>query len=457
MPPVRFPTRRATRVAAALLALLTAGAAVPGAAGAQVFLAAEPRPPFTIGPLFVRATVGPELAPVAVDLLWGLVWPPAGGGGGGDLYLLWPGAVTGDPALGKPDPELAHFVEGRRLAVIDEGRLSLVAIEIPPTGRDRRREPVPGGAPFVTYVRQGGPLGLTAPATYVRIPWTPALASRDWLVRLHFVADGLLTDKKASWIENAVQGHRHLFSIGFNDVRSGALFPLYFEHRDRVVRLADEPSQLLVNFSHADRLKIEEVTPVTSSRRLSESLENTEVVSHFLDPSEGITPQLLGVRFAYFSWLQSWAPVLIPTLFFVLGNLAAVVVRTAAGHLGRRLAGRVHFGRPGGAPGRRETGVILGRDTLARIAPGVTTDEEVLRLCGPDPEQVEKLAAPGGRTLVYRGRRVVPQRRRTFGWLTTVSRWDVEHHEVQIDVAGGLVTDVRAQVRRSRLDRVEPA
>jgi hypothetical protein len=99
--------------------------------------------------------------------------------------------------------------------------------------------------------------------------------------------------------------------------------------------------------------------------------------------------------------------------------------------------------------------VILSRDTLARIAPGTTTYDEAMRLGGPDVEVVEKLGAPGARTLVYRGRRVVPQRRRSFGWLTAVSRWDVEHHEVQIDVEGDTVTDLRAQVRRSRLDRLE--
>jgi len=38
-----------------------------------------------------------------------------------------------------------------------------------------------------------------------------------------------------------------------------------------------------------------------------------------------------------------------------------------------------------------------------------------------------------------------------------VSRWDVEHHEVQIDLEGDVVADVRAQVRRSRLDRVGPS
>ncbi len=449
--PARPPTPRLGALVA--LALL---AAAPATSHAQVFLAADPHPRFTVGPLFVRAAVGPELGPVAVDVLWSLVSPSGAAPDARDLYLLWPGGVTGEPGLGKPEPALAHFVEARGFAVIDEGRLPLVAERVQPMAREVAREPVAGGAPFVTYVRQGGPFGLTAPATYIRIPWTPRLGNREWLTSLRLRTDALLVRKKGSWVENVVQGHRHLLSISFNDVRSEALFPLYFEQRDRIVRLADEPSQLLINFASADRLKIDEVSPPTSSRRLSESLENTDVVAHFLDPSEGITPQILTVQFAYFSGLQAWAPVLIPTLFFVLGNLAAVVVRTAADRIGKRLAGRVHFG-PGGGRVGRQTGVILPRETLRRIAPGLTTYEQARELCGPDAEDVERLASPGGRTLVYRGRRVVPQRRRTFGWLTTVSRWDVEHHEVQIDIEGDVVADVRAQVRRSRLDRVGPS
>jgi hypothetical protein len=436
--------------------LLTTLAAAP--AGAQVFLAPDSPQRVTIGPLFVRATVGPQPGPVTVEVLWSLAGTPrADGGPGGALALLWPGALAGDPTLGKPDPALAAFVEARGLAVIEEGRLAIGAEQVRAMGKEPRRETVPGGAAFVTFVRQGGPFGLTAPATYIRIPSTPRLTDREWLMNLRLVTTDLVRPKKASWVENVVQGSRRLLTVSFNDVRAEALFPLYFEYRDRIVRLADEPSQLIVNFAAADRLKIDEVSPPTSSRRLSESLENTEVISHFLDPSEGITPQILSVQFAYFSGLQSWAPILIPTLFFVLGNLAAVLVRTLADRLGRRFAGRLHFGRRAATVRGRQTGVVLDRETLARLAPGVTTADEVLRLCGPDAEVVEKLDAPGRRTLVYRGRRVVPQPRRRFGWLATVSRWDVEEHEVQVDLAGDLVTDVKAQVRRARHERADAA
>ena len=433
--------------------LLCAG---PSAAAAQVFLAGRPEPAFTIGPLFLRADVGPQRGPVTVDVLWSLVLPPGRSAvAAQDLYLLWPGAVTGDAALGRPDPELARYVEARGFAVIDEGRLPLLAQSIQQMGRDLPPERVPGGASFVTFVRQGGPLGLTAPATYVRIPWNPKLGDRRWMMDLRLTALDLIQPRKASWLENLFRGPRYQLSLSFNDVRSRALFPMYFEHRDRVVHLAEEPSQILLEFAVADRLKIDEVSPPSAHRRLSETLENTEVVSHFLDPSEGLSPQVLTVQFAYFSGVQAWAPILIPTLFFVLGNLAGVLVRTVADRLGKRLAWRVRFGPPRVDGGSRQTGVILSRETLARLVPGATTYDDVLRICGPEVEQFEQMAAPDRRTLLYRGRRVVPQRRRTFGWLMTVGVWIVEHHEVEIELERDVVADVRARVRRSRLDHPE--
>jgi hypothetical protein len=253
-----------------------------------------------------------------------------------------------------------------------------------------------------------------------------------------------------------VGGQRHVLSISFNETRGRALFPLYLENRDRVVHLAEEPAQLLVTFADSDRLRIHEVSPPSASRHPSEAREDTEIVSLFLDQGAGITPQVLTVQFGYFSRIQAWGPILLPTLFFVLGNLAAVFVRTAADRLKKRFAGRVLFGPARHDRRDRLTGAILSRETLERIAPGVTTYEEVIQLCGPDLEQVERLPLSDRRTLVYRGQRVVPQRWRTFGWLTTVRGWGVEHHEVEIELEHDVVRDVRAHVRRSRLDHYEP-
>jgi hypothetical protein len=443
----------ASALAAALLC------ALPAAAGAQVFLAARPNPPFTLGPLFVRASIGPRPGPVPVDILWNVVPAPGrkDASAAQDLFLLWPGAVTGEAGAARPDPELARYVRAHGFTISGEGRLRLHALNVNEMGRDQRPQPVGEGAPFVTFVREGGPLGRSAPTTYIRIPWTAKLADREWLLSLRLTVPDLVSPTKASWIENLVGGQRYLLSLRFHDVRGRGIFRLYLEGRDRVVRLSDDPAQLLVAFAGADRLTIKEVSPPSSSRQRGEAREGTETVSLPLDRSEGLTPQVLTVQFAYLSRIQAWAPILLPTLFFVLGNLAAVFVRAAADRLRKRLAGRVVFGSAADGLGDRQSGVILARDSLARIAPGVTTYQEVRNLCGPDAEHVEKLSVPNRQTLLYRGRRVVPQRRRTFAWLTTVSHWDLEQHEVEIEFDGDVVSDVRAHVRRTRLDRLEPA
>ncbi|PYN74491.1 MAG: hypothetical protein DMD96_30265 [Candidatus Rokuibacteriota bacterium] len=436
-----------------LIALLLAAA--PGIADGQVFLASRSNPEFTLGPLFVRATVTPELGAVTLDVLWSLVIPPTTSGGAiaQDLFLLWPNSVDGDSTAGPPDPALAAYVKTRGFTPIMEGRLPLFAQSLYRIGEELPPEPIRGGAPFVTFVRQSGPLGLTAPVTYVRIPWTPLLANRTFLMNLRMELTDLVKQRKATWIEDAFWGPQHSISVTFNDVRPRALFPVYFEHRDRVVRLADDPSQLIVNFRDAEHLKIYEIFPRTAGRRRSETLESTEEISLFLDSSEGISPQVLTAQFGYFRGMRSWAPVLIPIVFFMLGNLAMPLFMMIARRAGAMLASRFQVG-PGGAT--RQTGVVLARDTLARIVPGSTTYQEVLRLGGPDAEEHEQLtAAPGRRTLVYRGRRVVPQGRRGLGWLATVSSWSVEHHEVEITLERDVVTDVQARVRRSPIAPAE--
>jgi hypothetical protein len=433
-----------------LLALLGVTAPVNG--DAQVFLASQAGPEFLLGPLFVRASVAEPPAVVTVDLLWSLVIPPGRTATRleGDLALLWPSGVRNHPELGRPDPTLPPFMEARGFTVIDEGRVPLFAQSLYQMTGELPAEPVAGGAAYVTVVRQGGPLGLTPPVTYVRIPWTPKLVNRTWQMDLRLTPEGVVRPKKASWIERVFWGPRHIVSLTFGDVRQPAVFPLYFEHREHVVRLSDDPSQLIVNFAGADVLRIDAVSPPTATRQLSQSLENTEVVSVFLD-AESRSPQVLTVDFAYFRGLRSWMPVVIPMLFFVLGNAAAPLVRYLVARGQRALAARVDVGRESDRP-RRQTGVVLPREVIARIVPGATTYDEVLRLCGPDVEEQEHLDGSGRRRLVYRGRRVVPQRRRRFGWLSTVSRWDIEHHEVEIDMEGGVVRDVQARLRRARLD-----
>src|SRR5216684_1518808 len=407
-----------------LAALLVLGAALP--AQAQLFLASRPHPEFAIGPLFVRASVGPALGPATVDVLWSLEIPSTQSAGTleQDLYLLWPGEVGDLTAPGPPDPALVRDLEARGFATLAEGRLPLSAVSLYHVGQDRKPEPL-GGAPFVTYVRSDRAFGLSAPATLIRIPWTPRLANRAWLVDLRMRVPALVKPERALWIEKAFWGPRHVVSLGYYQVQGRALFPLYFAQRDRVVPLGEAPAELLINFADADHLKIEQVVPESSSRRLT-------------------------VHFGYFSRLQGLAVVLIPLVFFVLGNLAGPLLQRLAARLTRTLTARVQLGRPQTAPRGRQAGPVVSRDTLARLVPGETTYDEVIRLCGPDAEHHEQLGAPGRRTLVYRGRRLVPYRKRAFWLLSTLSHWDVEEHTTQIELEDDRVRQVQAHVRRSR-------
>jgi hypothetical protein len=156
---------------------------------------------------------------------------------------------------------------------------------------------------------------------------------------------------------------------------------------------------------------------------------------------------VLTVQYGYFSGLRSWAPVLIPTLFFVLGNLAGPIIRALAQQLSRAISARFQFGRQP----MRDRGMVLSREELARIRPGETTRDEVLAIAGTEYEEQERFVTPGHRTLTYRGRRVVPARRRIFPWLASVRYWEAENHEVEIELDGDVVRDVQARVRRSRV------
>lgn len=438
-------------VAAALLAAVT-----PAVAAAQVFVGATSRPEFEIGPLFVRANVTPELESVIVDITWSLAVPGGRSLAGveQDLLLLWPSAVGGDTVLGPPEPELEKLVEARGLDAIDAGRVGYAARNLYAAGA-RQWQPIAGGAPFVTFVRSGG-MGLTSPASLIRIPWDPRMLNRAFLMRLTFPTKGLLKQKPSTWTERTFWGQRHRLTLSFNEVRHRAIFPLYFEQRDRVIRLSEDPAQLLMDFADSPHLKIDEMVPASARRQLSETRDQTDTVSLYLDRSEGRTPQVLNVQFGYFTGLQSWGPLLIPLAIFVAGNIGGVLIRNAAERVSKRWAGRLRFWRKEEQPSRRERGVVLDRDTLAKIAPGTTTYREVLALAGHDVEERQNLTGPDARTLVYRGRRIVPHHRRLAGVLAAVTHWDVEDHEVEIVVERDVVRDVRANVKRSRLTGAEP-
>ena len=434
-----------------LIAAITIGATP---VVAQVFMATRPNPEFEVGPLFVRASVGPELGPVAIDVLWSLAVPPTRSALGleQDLYLLWPAALRGEDRT-SDDGRLEEYLRSRGFTVTGKGQLPLYVEDLYPppdaTGNDRRI----GAAPFVRFRHVGlEALGVQPTATIVRIPWTPDLVNRVRLVKLRLLLDGAIRPRPASWAEELIRGKRHVLSLSFNDVRDPAIFPLYLENRARAIQLASEPSQLLARFSDPKRLRIDDIFPRTAAREPADGKASSEMVSVFLDTSEGVVPQTLSVQFGYASGLQAWAPILIPLAFFVLGRATGPLIERVSRGIGRRVSAHLRFGGSAGTTGRAE-GALLSRDTLARIVPGRTTRAEVLALCGEDTlEQQERLGAPGQETLVYRGRRVVPKRERRLLWLlSSVSEWELEEQHVEVSLEGGVVQDVQVRVRRARL------
>lgn len=423
--------------------------AAPATAGAQAFFAATPSPDLRIAPLTIRAAVTPAEGPVPMRVQFGVMAPA--GATVPDLYLLWPGDVKGDPALGPRQAELAEQVTALRYEVIDEGRLTLRSRNLTAGGGAGAREIVPGGAPYVTFVQTGGTVGLSAPGTWIRIPSTPRLADPDWITTLEIPSLSAVRAKRPTWLERLVLGERHLFAMSFYEVRGRPLRRIYLTHRDRLVRLGDAPAEMVVTFSESDHLKIDSVAPATAVRGVSETAESTETITLYLETGEGITPQRLSVQYGYFSRTQAIAVVAIPVLLLLLGYAIGPLVGRLSLHLAQRLAGRFHLSRWDGLPRERQSGVVLSPDVLARIRPGETTQDEVLRLCGPNVEVLDHLPSDSHRTLVYRGRHVRPQTRRLIGMLAAVRHLEVEQHEVSIEVADGVVRDVKADIRRSRV------
>lgn len=423
-------------------------AGVQSQAQAQMFFASHEHPAFAVAPLFIQAGVRPDVRDVSIAVLFSLAIPPGRSPleSEGDLFFLWPGEVETPGRREPADVALTRAVEAQGLDVVDEGRLPLLAqrhYEI-----DTDAEPIPGGAPYVTFVGTGGPLGITAPATYVRIPWNPKLVNQAWLIDLRFIAKGLITPRPVTWLSRTFSGPRYAIALSYNDVSPRAMFSMYFQRRTEAIAVSD-PARLVINFAAADALGVDSIAPVSSRRGRSQSLDSTEEVSLFLAPIEGLRPQVLTVQFGYFSRLQSWGPIVVPALFFALGNGAGVLARSLSGLIGRRWAGRVHVGRRGRRLAR-EAGRLIPRDALSKIVPGQTTREQIFQLYGPASEEHEGLVGTDRKTIMYRGRREVPYRSWTLGWLTTVDHWDVEDHEVEISLERDVVKDIQMHLRRSR-------
>jgi hypothetical protein len=417
--------------------------AAPAAVSGQVFVASSPRQDLAIGPLFVGATAPAELAaPVNISLTWNLVHRRGERPYAQTLALLWPAEIAAATARGDADPALVNYVESRGFTTTSSGRLTLRARSQSQLGLPTPGEELSAAASFVTFVRRDAP-PQAGSGSLIWIPATPHLGDARWVLNLAFPARGMMGPKPATWVEDVFWGRRHSLALSWGDVGSIAFYPLYHEYRDRIVPLAREYSRLFVNFPDADHLRIEDIEPTGAVRRGSRLRAGTETVSlalNTVDPA----PQTLKVHYAYYRGVFAWRPVLISLALLVLGNLAGLVM--LSGQLSGLLRSRLRLTHRAAQP---ETTRVT-PERLAEIRPGVSTYDDVVRLCGPPHEQHRRVAAGSRRTLVYRAIERRPERGLRVGWITTVRHWDIERHEVEFELENDRVQDVVVHVRRSR-------
>jgi hypothetical protein len=328
---------------------------------------------------------------------------------------------------------LVRYVEARGFNVVGSGRLLLRSRDRMQLGTAFLGDPVDTAVSYVNFARPGQPLTQASPAAYVRIPWTPKLADPLSVVTLSLPLRGLVTPKAATWVDELFWGRRYVLTAAFGDPGPPALplFPLYFEHRDRVVHLGRELSMVIANFADADHLRIEEVAPAAATRRPSLSRAGAEIVSLPLTPSEGLTPQAVRVQFRYFSGRINWRPVVVSAVLLLIGNFAGVLIlgREVSRRLRRRRRARRRFRTTATSPHR----TMPSRETLGALVPGTTTYDEVVAHCGRPDEETERMAPVEQRTLVYR---------------TTVGAGDAEEQEVEIRLELNCVREVLRRVRR---------
>jgi len=435
--------------------VLLACVALAAPASAQVFLSTEPNPEFTIAPLFVNLSVSSAAAPpprltiswsIAVSPTSKQTFPP-------DLILLLPFAIQESREQpGAGDGNLAQFITARGFTILRQGAVTVTGRNRAEMGTGRPPKAI-GTAPYVTFVRDSAERGRSRAATMIQIPWTAHLTSKDWLVGLDMVGTDLIRRKPTSWYDELFWGPRWTASVSFGDLRHTALYPLYFELRHNVVDIGRDFSMLTLNLADADHLRIDQLTPSTATRQPSESRRNTEQVSIPILGGEGITPQVVRVSYTYFSGSFEWRPVAISLLFLLVGNLTGPVVVPIVKRTGRALLAKVHVG----AEPARQKGVILDAATIAKLRPGESTYDDVLKAFGTDYEEHErKHGDDSQRTLRYRGQRLVPQRSWKVGNLSRVRRWDLEMHEVDVELENERVADVQARISRSKWLPTQP-
>ena len=418
--------RRMKHVRGALIALLALTGILPPESSAQVLLASEPHPDFTVGPLFLIANVRPDLA-VTVNLSFSLTPRPGASRGAmeQDLFLLWPAEVVEATAPGPADPALARGLSDK-FVVQNSGRLLLRSRDRTLVGTGQLGEVLPQVASYVTVTRAGPLAGQVSPVSYIKIPWTPTLADPLTVTTLVLPLRGLVTPKPASWAAETFWGRRWILTVGYGDLGSPVmpLYSIYFEHRDRVVRLAREFSQIIASFEDSDHLIIDQAEPGSATRRPSRLRAGSELVALALNPAEGVAPQNLKVQFTYYAGRIAWRPIVVSLLLLLAGNIAGAIM------FGREMFGVVRARRRARTAAARLRAEWLTGDAQAATLLGSATYDDVVARWGPPDEDRERLSTPGRRTIVYRAQR------------------NGRVHEVAIEIDDGRVTEIERRVYR---------
>jgi hypothetical protein len=386
----------------ALAAVVCAAVATPGPGHAQVFLASRPHPDFTIGPLFVVASVSQGVPHVTVNLSWSLTLAPVTSKADieQDLYLLWPAEIVESTAPGPAEPQLVREVERRGLLVMSSGRLTLRSRDRMQLGTAAIGEPLAVTPSYVSFTRPG--TQQTGVVTYIKIPWTPSLADQLSIVTLALPLRGLVTPKAGTWLEDLFWGPRQVLTTGIGDLGPPVLglFALYYEGRDRIVHLARDYSLVIANFGDSDHLKIEEISPPTAVRRQSRVRAGGEVVALTLLPSQDVATQSLRVQYHYFAGRINWRPIVISALILLVTNFAGVLMFSL--EINRRVRRRRRIRRRFAAAAASANGGGPSRDDLIGQIPAGTRYDEVLARFGQPDEEHERVTPPGRRTLIYR-------------------------------------------------------
>src|SRR5262249_57795739 len=107
-------------------------------------------------------------------------------------------------------------------------------------------------------------------------------------------------------------------------------------------------------------LQVGEIAPPSAMRQPSDSARAPETVSLVLNHSDGLAPQILQVRFGYFSGLWAVLPLVFTVGLVGLGHVAGPLVAALARRGELLVATPPHRWGQGGSVGRGDGGVFSG-------------------------------------------------------------------------------------------------